>query len=166
MGGRLLLGMVVTFALAVLPASTFAQAAAESALTTAHSTTATANAGSMLNRALNQSTKQLGGRLQEQTLKPLRGGMQQNQRALKLKSQARAGTVRNDSVPGNVVTSIQGAEATCAPTDLKTQAGGDKTNTESKDKNCRSKDPSLKPGPQDKGKENKYKSAITLSFQK
>jgi len=150
MGRRFLLGMAVTLALAVFPATAFAQAAAEAALGNAASGSATAKAGSVLGRALNQSSKQLAGRIQEQAANSRQSGIQQNRRALKLKSQARAGAVRTNSAPGNLITSIQGGEATCAPTDLKSQASGGKANTESKDKNCGSKASSLKPGPRDK----------------
>src|SRR5712692_1963826 len=137
MGRRLLLGMAVTFALAVLPAAAFAQAAAEAALGNAASGSAAAKAGSVLGRALNQSSKQLAGRIQEQTSKPLQLGTQPSGQKLRLKSHA--GTVRTNSAPGNLITSIQGGEVTCAPTDLKSQASGGKANTESKDKNCGSK---------------------------
>ncbi|HEV2715841.1 MAG TPA: hypothetical protein VGU64_11305, partial [Terriglobales bacterium] len=116
MGRRVLLGTAVTFALAFLPATTFAQAAAEAALGNASSASATAKAGSVLGRALNQSGKQLAGRVQEQTANSRQGGIQQNRRALKLKSQARAGAVRTNSAPGNFITSIQGGEVACAPT--------------------------------------------------
>jgi len=140
--------MAVTFALAVLPAAAFAQAAAEAALGNAASGSAAAKAGSVLGRALNQSSKQLAGRIQEQTSKPLQLGTQPSGQKLRLKSHA--GTVRTNSAPGNLITSIQGGEVTCAPTDLKSQASGGKANTESKDKNCGSKASSLKPGPRDK----------------
>jgi hypothetical protein len=150
MGRRVLLGMAVTFALAFLSATAFAQAAAEATLGNAASASAAAKAGSVLGRALNQSSKQLAGRVQEQTANSRQSGVQQNRRALKLKSQARAGAVRTDSAPGNLITSIQGGEVTCAPTDLKSQASGGKANTPSKDKNCRTKDLSLEPAPQDK----------------
>jgi hypothetical protein len=150
MDTRVLLRLAVTLALTVLPAAAFGQAAAEAAMGNAASGLATAKAGSVLGRALNQSGKQLGGRVQEQTSKPLQLGTQPNQRQLKLKSQARAGAVRTNSAPGNLITSIQGGEVTCAPTDLKSQASGDKANTESKDENCGSRASSLKPGPQDK----------------
>jgi hypothetical protein len=169
MDTRGLLRMTITLALGALPALAFGQAAAESALTNANSAAATAKAGSVLGRALNQSGRQLAGRIQEQTSKPLQLGTQPNRRQLKLKSQARAGTVRTDSVPGNVVSSIRGAAVTCEPTDLKTQAPGDKTSTESRQTNCPNKALSLQPGPQDKDKEkasDKYKSVITLSFPK
>ena len=149
MGRRVLLGMAVTFALAFLSATAFAQAAAEATLGNAASASAAAKAGSVLGRALNQSSKQLAGRVQEQMANSRQSGVL-NRRALKLKSQARAGAVRTDSAPGNLITSIQGGEVTCAPTDLKSQASGDKANTPSKDKNCRTKDLSLKPAPQDK----------------
>lgn len=153
MGKRFLLGLAVAFALAFLPATAFAQAAAEAALGNAASASATAKAGSVLGRALNQSSRQLAGRVQEQTANSRQSEIQQNRRVLKLKSQARAGTVRANSAPGNFITSIQGGEVTCAPTDLKSQASGGKANTESKDKNCGSKASSLKPAPQDKDKD-------------
>src|SRR5207245_6608754 len=115
MDRRILLGMTLTLAIGIFPATTFAQAAAESALTTAHSSSSTVGATSALNRALNQSGKQLGGRIQEQISKSPQGGVPQNAQQLKLKNRTSARTVRTDSVPGNVITSIQGAEVTCTP---------------------------------------------------
>ena len=160
MNPRALLGSVVTIAL-VLPVTIHAQGAAESALTTAHSSSSTVGATSALNRALNQSGKQLGGRIQEQISKSPQGGVPQNAQQLKLKNRTSARTVRTDSVPGNVITSIQGAEVTCTPANPKTQTPGGKPDTESRHANCPSKDLSLKARPQDK-----YKSVITLSLPK
>jgi hypothetical protein len=147
--------MTMALALGALPTTAFPQAAAESALTTASSASSTVKAAS----ALNQSSKQLAGRFQERVSKSLQSGMQENKQKLQLKSQASGGTVRSDSPLEKATISIQGAEVTCAPTNPKTPEG--KPNPESGHTNCRSEDPSLKPGPQ-----NKYKSVITLSFPK
>lgn len=155
MDKRILLGITLTLAIGILRATTFAQAAAESALATAHSASSTVGATSALNRALNRSGKQLAGRIQEQIP---HGGVAQNQQQLKLKNRISARTVRTDSVPGNVVTSIQGAQVTCTPANPRSQTLEGKPNTESRHTNCPSKDLSLKAGPQDE-----YKSVITLS---
>ena len=72
---RVLLGIVATLALAV-PIPAFAQAAAESALTNALSSSATAKAGSVLSHSLNQTSSQLGNRIQQRTAGPLQGGTQ------------------------------------------------------------------------------------------
>src|SRR6266849_6487240 len=161
---RVLLGMTMTLALAALPVTASAQAAAESALTNAHSASSTVGAASALNRALKQSGKQLAGRIQEQTSKSRQGGVRLNEQKPELQSQASGGRVRADSVPGNVVTSIQGDDVNCVPGKLETQtpAGAD---VESRQTDCRSKDPSPKTGLQNKSKNN-YKSVITLSFPK
>ena len=58
MVSRALLGSIATLVLA-FPVTVHAQAAAESALTNALSSSATLKAGSALNRALNQSSSQL-----------------------------------------------------------------------------------------------------------
>jgi TolA-binding protein len=161
---RVLLGMTITLALAALPVTASAQAAAESALTNAHSASSTVGAASALNRALKQSGNQLAGRIQEQTSKSRQSGVRLNEQKPELQSQAGGGRVRADSVPGNVVTSIQGAEVNCAPSRLKTQPPAG-TEVEPRQTDCRSKDPSPNPGSQDKSKNN-YKSVITLSFPK
>ena len=169
MDRHVLLKMIATLALGTLPALAFGQAAAESALTNANSAAATAKAGSVLGRALDQGGRQLAGRIQEQTSKPLQLGTQPNRRQLKLKGQARAGTVRTDSVPGNVVSSIRGAQVNCEPTERKTQAPGDNKSTGWRPTNCPSQALSPQPRPQDKDKDkanDKYRSVITLSFPK
>jgi hypothetical protein len=154
MDKRILFGITLTLAIGILRATTFAQAAAESALGTAHSASSTVGATSALNRALNQSGKQLAGRVQEQMPQ---GGVARNQQQLKLKKGISARAAHTDSVPGNVVTSIQGAQVTCAPANPKPQTPAGKPNTESRHTNCPSNDLSVKAGP-----EAKYKSVITL----
>jgi hypothetical protein len=86
-----------------------------------------------------------------------------------LKSQPRAGTVRTDSVPGNVVSSIRGLQVNCEPTERKTQAPGNNKSTGSRPTNCPSQALLPQPRPQDKDKDkanDKYRSVITLSFPK
>ena len=57
--------------------SALAQAAAESALTNALSSSSTVKAGSELNRALDRGSRQLSGRIQERTSSPVQLGVQQ-----------------------------------------------------------------------------------------
>ncbi len=73
----ILVGMILTLAIAFARPSAFAQAAAESVLLNANSATATVKAGSALGSALNRVNKQLAGRVSQQTSPPAPGKMSQ-----------------------------------------------------------------------------------------
>jgi len=116
---RALLGSVVAIAL-VFPATSHAQAAAESALTNALTSSTTVKAGSTLNHALRQSTTQLGIHIQEQTSGAVRVGVpQQIQGAprIAMKStttrSASGAAVRSGSSPALGGISVQGGETVC-----------------------------------------------------
>jgi hypothetical protein len=107
---RALLGSVVTIAL-VLPVTGHAQAAAESALTNALSSSTPLKAGSALNHALDQSTTQLGIRIQERTSSPVRvGAHQQFQGAPP--TAMKSATTRN-TWPALGAISVHGGEIAC-----------------------------------------------------
>ena len=76
MVSRALLGSIATLVLA-FPVAVHAQAAAESALTNALSSSTTLKAGSALNRALNQSSSRLGTRIQDRTSPAVQVGTKQ-----------------------------------------------------------------------------------------
>ena len=76
MVSRALLGSIATLVLA-FPVPVHAQAAAESALTNALSSSTTLKAGSALNRALNQSSSRLGTRIQDRTSTAVQVGTKQ-----------------------------------------------------------------------------------------
>jgi len=116
---RALVGSVVAIAL-VFPATSHAQAAAESALTNALTSSTTVKAGSTLNHALRQSTTQLGIHIQEQTSGAVRVGVpQQIQGAprIAMKStttrSASGAAVRSGSSPALGGISVQGGETVC-----------------------------------------------------
>jgi hypothetical protein len=116
---RALLGPMVAISL-VFPVTSHAQAAAESALTNALSSSTTMKAGSALNHALNQSTTQLGIRIQERTSSPVRvGALQQIQGTPRTATKsATAGNasyaaVRSGSVLALGGISVQGGETAC-----------------------------------------------------
>jgi hypothetical protein len=112
---RFLLGILVTLGLAV-PIPAFAQAAAESALTNALSSSATVKAGSTLNRALNQGSTNLGTRIQERTSGLALTGMRQAPRAEvrnSVPATLSAGTIHSASSPAVGGISIRGGEITC-----------------------------------------------------
>jgi hypothetical protein len=156
MNRRILLGM----ALAGLPASAFAQAAAESVLLNGASAGAT-KFGSQLGSALNHSSKQLAGRVQEQ-IHPATGKA----------SPAAARPVSKSPVPGTpvpagatpaqgpMIASIQGAATRCALTNQTASTPENKTATESAQANCSGQSSASKSASQ------KYKPVITLSLQK
>lgn len=124
---RSLLLLTALFAVIGLRANAFSQAAAESALTSTLSSSSAAKAGSALNHALDHSTRQLGNRIQRQTISPIQSGAQTTRiRGIQVKSQARqlknstatsqfAGSAYAGSVPANRGISIQGGEIRCAP---------------------------------------------------
>lgn len=119
MDPRALVGSVVAIAL-VLPVTSHAQAAAESALTNALSSSTTVKAGSALNHALSQSTTQLGIHIQEQTSSPVRVGVPQQVQgapriAMKNTTTPSASHVamRSGSLPALGGISVQGGETVC-----------------------------------------------------
>jgi hypothetical protein len=118
---RTLVGSVVAIAL-VLPVTSRAQAAAESALTNALSSSTTVKAGSALNHSLSQSTTQLGIHIREQTSSPVRVGVPQQiqgapRTAMKgtTTRSASGAAVRSGSSPTLAGISVQGGETACTP---------------------------------------------------
>jgi hypothetical protein len=111
MNRRLLWGIALVLALAVLEASAFAQAAAEAALLGASTATGTVKAGSALGSALNQATKQLAGRVQQETSHPALGKMSQPGRRPVSTSPVKSTVVPSSATPpqGSMIVSIQGA---------------------------------------------------------
>ena len=162
MSSRILLGMTFILVLVVLRASAFGQAAAESVLLNSGSAATTVKAGSALNSALNQGSKQLAGRVQRQVVPPAPGKMSQVGARQVSTSPVKGTVVRADTTPaqGAMITSIQGAVTSCAPTHETPSTPGSKTAAESAQTNCSGQDSASKPAPQ------KYKSVITLSFPK
>jgi len=162
MNRRILWGIASTLALAVLPASAFGQAAAESALVKAGSAAVTAKTGSALNSALDRSSKQLAGRVQRQTSQPARGTKSQVQarRASTTPAPATAPPEGTPPAQGSMIASIQGAETSCAPTAPTASAPGSKTAAGPAQTNPSGQECAGKPAPQ------KHKSVITLSFSK
>jgi cytochrome c biogenesis protein CcdA len=158
---RILLGMTFTLALAGLPASAFAQAAAESVLLNGASAGATAKFGSQLGSALNQSSKQLAGRVQQQ-MQPAPGKVSPGRVQSIPKSPVKGTAVGAAATPGQgpMIASIQGAATRCAPINQSGSTPGSKTSTESGQTNCSGQGSATKSAPQ------KYKSVITLSLPK
>jgi hypothetical protein len=161
---RVLLRIAVSVAIG-FPISAFAQAAAESALTNALSSSSTVKGGTALNHALNQSSKQLGVRIQERTSSPVQVGVQQERRRLELKNPAAArksgGNVYAGSTPVMGAISIQGGEAVCASVSPNSQASPAKTGAGTASIDCRSQRPTSKSRTEDK-----YKSFVTLPLPK
>jgi hypothetical protein len=160
MNKHTLVGMALTLALAVLQASAYAQAAAESVMLGAGSATATVKAGSALDSALNQAGKQLGGRVQQQMLHPTLG-----QTPPSGSRPVSTGPVKGSAVPsgttpaqGDMIASIQGAGTKCAPTSQAASTSGSKS--ESAQTYCSGHTSATQPVSQ------RYKSVITLSFPK
>jgi len=154
----LLLGTAVL--VGFLPLSALAQAAAESALTNALSSTTTVKAGSALGHALNQSTTQLGARVQEHTSKPLGLQVQSAHRAepgtrpLQIQS---GGNLRIEPAPSSAVITFQGGEPACSPTAPAAPNSVSKVKSQATPAGCRAKTSATDPGEQDK-----YKSFVTL----
>ncbi len=166
MNERAILGSVVTLVLA-FPVTIHAQAAAESALTNALSSSATVKTGSAWNHALNQSSSQLGTRIQERTSSPVQvGAQQQHPRAprTQLKNSNPVSLVRGAAganSPAMSGISIQGGETACTAVSPSGQASPGPTNSGVPSVDCRGK----KSTP-DAGTTDKYKSFVTLSFPK
>ena len=143
------------------PASAFAQAAAESALTNALSSSATIKAGSSLNRALDQSSNRLGARIQERTSIPLQAGARVNTHPRQLHSQVAVtrsgGNAYARSTPGTGAVSVRGGEVTCALPDAGSPAAPAKPGVAASSTRCRNQG-----HPSESSSEEKYKSFVTL----
>jgi hypothetical protein len=155
----------MTLGLAVGPhISALAQAAAESALTNALSSSSTVKAGSELNRALDRGSRQLGGRIQDRTSSPAQAGVQQKT-TRGLKNSPTAIQSRHNayvgSMPGIGTISIQGGEVICASASPGSQASPGKTSHGTGSTNCHGQGPTSKSGTEDK-----YKSFVTLPLPK
>jgi hypothetical protein len=160
-----LFGSVVTLTFA-FPVTASAQAAAESALTNAFSSSATVKAGSTLGHALNQGSTHLGTRVQEQTSGPVRVGTPQKISRAGLGTRATGslsgGSVHTGASAGPSTVSIQGGEGTCISGNPGSQASPAKASTGTASIDCHGQKPTPKPGTT----EEKYKSFVTLSFPK
>jgi hypothetical protein len=158
----------VTLVLA-FPVTIHAQAAAESALTNALSSSTTVKAGSALNHALNQSSSQLGTHIPERTSSPVQVGAQQQQQPRAPRTELKNpntgslahGATGANSSPAMGGISVQGGETTCTSASPGSHASPDPTNSGMASVDCRGK----RPAP-DAGTTDKYKSFVTLSFPK
>jgi hypothetical protein len=151
MGKSVLVAIILTLALSILTLPAFSQAIAESVMLGAGASTAAGKAGSALSSALNRSSKQLAGRVQQQVSQPSQGSMPESGRELLPKSQGGSNTVAHSTPQSGALTlSIQGAKPNCESASKQGKAGT----------NCISPNASAKPESQ------KYKSVVTLSFPK
>lgn len=121
--------LAASIILLLSPRSALAQAAAESALTNALSSSATVKAGSSLGRALNQGAARMGVRVQENTAHSPRLGLQQNSTSTHLTTQVRTGqsgtnqirrsqpsnNLHIGSTPTTGGISIHGGQLICSP---------------------------------------------------
>ncbi len=157
MNRQMLLVMIFALALIFSEATAFAQAAAESALLNAHSATVTVKAGSTLGSALNQSTKELAGRVPQPTSQPA-----PSQAGGRPATAVESTAVRDGIVPaqGPMIASIEGSPNSCATTSQPASTSGSKTAGESAQNNCGAGDSAAHSASQ------KPKSVITLSFPK
>jgi hypothetical protein len=141
--------------LIILPASAFAQAAAESVLLHGGSAAATAKAGSTLGSALNQSMKQLSGRVAQTTSPQVVAHPLAVQSGSK--SPVKSAAASSSTVPaqGSMIGSIQGAAptTTCASTSQSAPANRNQTAAQPARTDCGSQLTSQK-----------SKSVITLPF--
>lgn len=164
MSNRALLASFIALSFA-LPVTVHAQAAAESALTHALSSSATVKAGSTFSHALNQSSTQLGARIQQRTSSPAHLGAQPKTSRAGLGIQATSSLVgsgvRTGSSPGMSAVSIQGGEGACISASPAGQAVP-ATSKGGPSINCGSQKSAPKPGTT----EDKYKSFVTLPFPK
>lgn len=157
MSNRALLASFVTLALA-LPVTARAQSAAESAMTHSLSSSATVKAGSTFSHALNQSSTQLGARIQQRTSSPMHLGAQSKTSRASVRIRANSllvgSRIRTGSLPGMSAVSIQGGEGVCISASQPAPA----TSTGTTSFNCGSQKSAPKPGTT----EDKYKSFVTL----
>ena len=157
-GIRVLLGMSIALAVS-LPAGALPQAAAESALTNAISSSATVNGASVLNHSLNKATERLAGRIQEPKAKPDPVQLQRRKPEVRSHIGGNAPKGSGASVTPNSIIAIQGAEVTCPKINSPTPKS--KPKAEPTATNCPNGD--IFVGPEVQGK---YPSAINLSFPK
>jgi hypothetical protein len=104
-----LFAIIVALGLGV--SSARAQAAAESALINSMSSTATANAGTALGRAINQAS----GNVQQRTSKALEGAGVRNAPKTQVSHPVITATGRLQSVPGGLGISVRGGQLKCDP---------------------------------------------------
>ena len=158
MNRRVLLGiaLVLSFTTFSLPASS--QAIAESVMLGAGSSTAAVKAGSALNSALNQSSRQLAGRVQQQVTRPRQNNRPPSGKNLRPNAKNNGSADRRASQPDEFIVSIQGAEPNCAVTNEQTSAGQGTGNARAPRTNCLSQKTSGKP------ESTKYKSVLTVTF--
>ena len=161
MNRRARLGMMFTLALAVLPASGFAQAAAESVLLNSSAAAATAKTGKAFQSASDRVGKRLAGRVQRQvspsTRKTPPTVAQPSSTSVTQGTASHEGTT---SPSGPMIASIQGAQTTCTPSDQKDSTPGGKTATGAAQKDCGNQNSP------DKARPEKHPSVITVSFSK
>jgi len=160
MDRKVLLGITLTLAFTTLSLPASSQAVAESVLLGAGSSTAAVKAGSALNSSLNQSSKQLAGRIQQQVSQPRQPNTPQSAKNLLPKSQTASIAVRSAPQLGPMIVSLQGAEPNCSLTNEQTSTRQGNAAAEESRTNCVSQNTSVKP------KSEKYKSVVTLSFPK
>ena len=165
MVSRALLGSIATLVLA-FPVTARAQAAAESALTKALSSSTTLKGGSAFNRALSQSSSRLGARIQDRTSTAVQVGTRQpgapktewlRNPNRSLPAMAAAAT----SSPARSGISIRGGQTSCTSVSPGAQASPVPSNPGTMSADCREK----KSDPGD-ATADKYKSFVTLSFPK
>ncbi len=157
---RFLLGMSLSLFLSTFPATASCQAAAESVLLGAGSSTAGVKAGSALGSALNQSSKQLGARIQQQVPQPRQGKTPQWSQKPRPKGRTGGSATSNSPQPGTMIVSVQGGEPNCAPANEKASTPVGKATAEPARTNCPSQNTSVQPGSQ------RYSPVVTLSFPK
>jgi hypothetical protein len=137
-----------------LPA--FSQAIAESVTLGASTSIAAGKAGSALGSALNRSSKQLGGHLQQQLSESHPTSARESETALLPKSQSNDISKVNQPQSGALVVSIQGAEPNCRQEQSSPQQ--EKANTATPSTSCISPNASVKP------ESTNYKSVVTVTF--
>lgn len=165
MVSRALLGSIATLVLA-FPVPVHAQAAAESALTNALSSSTTLKAGSALNRALNQSSSRLGTRIQGRTSTAVQvgtrqpGGPKTEWSRNPNRSLPALAAGANPSPAGSGI-SIRGGETSCTSVSPGAQPSPAPGNPGTMSADCREK--KSDPGA---ATTDKYKSFVTLPFPK
>jgi hypothetical protein len=138
----------------ILPASS--QAIAESVTLGAATSIAGTKAGSALSSALNRSSKQIAGRVQQQVPRP-QTKKPWSEKKLASNTQNTGAADHRPPQPGELTVSIQGAEPNCAFTNEQTSVGQRK-GTRQWPTNCLSPNTSGKPA------STKYKSVVTVTF--
>lgn len=158
-----------------LPINGFAQAAAESALTNALSSSSAVKGGSALGHALDRGGQQLGARIQQQTQRPVQPDLQ----SPGVRSQGPVRQLKNPpaaaqpsanlyagSTAGRSAISIQGGEVVCGSADQGAQAstgiGTGAALTNCHPQQTASKPVTAKSGTAKSETEDKYKSYVRL----